>query len=333
MDNQLTNQIVIYKTPGGEVSLSVKLENETVWLTQASIAELFKIERSVITKHLLNIFKEDELSQDSVCAFFAHTAADGKTYQTKFYSLDAIISVGYRVNSKRATQFRQWATKTLRDHIIKGFTVNSSRLAQVPLARVKEFEQAIALLESARQKSLSSDEAKGLLDVITSYAKTWLLLEQYDKQTLSTTGGKKISKQLQLNHARAAIAELKKKLLAEKQAGEIFGQERGSSFQGVLGNIEQSFDGKDLYPTLEEKAAHLLYFLVKDHPFSDGNKRIGAFLFIVYLAHNNFLINKKGERKLNDNALAALTLLIAESQPRQKDTMVALTVNLLRNKI
>ncbi len=333
MDNQPTNQIVIYKTPGGEVSLNVKLENETVWLTQASIAELFKIERSVITKHIRNIFKEDELSQDSVCAFFAHTAADGKTYQTKFYNLDAIISVGYRVNSKRATQFRQWATKTLRDHIIKGFTVNSSRLAQVPLARVKEFEQAIALLESARQKSLSSDEAKGLLDVITSYAKTWLLLEQYDKQTLSATGGKKISKPLQLNHARTAIAELKKKLLAEKQAGEIFGQERGGSFQSVLGNIEQSFDEKDLYPTLEEKAAHLLYFLVKDHPFSDGNKRIGAFLFIVYLAHNNFLINKKGERKFNDNALAALTLLIAESNPRQKDTMVALTVNLLRNKI
>ena len=335
MKNPPADQIVIYQTPDGEISLDVKLEKETFWLTQNQIAELFGTQRPAITKHLNNIFNEKELDEKSTCSILEHVPIGReRSYQTKLYNLDAIISVGYRVNSKRATQFRQWATQTLRDHIVKGFTINPNRLTQIPTTHLKEFEQAITLLESARQKSLSSDEAKGLLEVITSYAKTWLLLEQYDKQTLQAAGDKKtVGKPLVLISARSAITELKKKLIAKKQACEIFGQERGASFVSVLGNIEQSFDGKDLYPTLEEKAAHLLYFLVKDHPFSDGNKRIGAFLLIVYLSQNNFLINKKGERKLNDNALATLTLLIAESNPRQKDTMIALTINLLRNKI
>jgi len=211
--------------------------------------------------------------------------------------------------------------------------VNPNRLIQIPTAHLKEFEQAIALVESARQKKLNHDESEGLLEIITNYAKTWLLLEQYDKQILTSDGKKKTSKTLKIETARTAIAELKRKLLAKKQASEIFGRERGASFAGVLGNIEQSFDKKDLYPTLEAKAAHLLYFLVKDHPFLDGNKRIGAFLFILYLAQNNFLIAKNGKHKLNDNALVALTLLIAESHPRQKETMIALTINLIRNKI
>ncbi|MCF7846330.1 MAG: virulence RhuM family protein [Candidatus Peribacteraceae bacterium] len=333
MKTSPNSQIVIYKAPNGNLSLDVKLENETIWLSLNEIAELFSKDKSVISRHLKNIFTEHELERSSVVAKNATTAADGKTYLVEFYNLDAIISVGYRVNSKRATQFRQWATKTLHDHIVKGFTVNPDRLAKVPIGRVKEFEQAIALLESARQKSLNSDEAKGLLEVITSYAKTWLLLEKYDKRTLSVSGDKKTSKPLDLEKAQIAIAELKKKLLANKQAGKIFGQERSPSLAGILGNIEQSFDGKDLYPTLEEKAANLLYFLVKDHPFSDGNKRIGAFLFIIYLSHNSFLVEKGGGRKLNDNALTALTLLIAESNPRQKDTLIALTVNLLKKKV
>lgn len=320
-------EIIIYRAKDGRAQLQVKLEKETVWLTQLQIAELFDIDRSVITKHLRNVFKSIELSEKSVSAIFALTASDGKVYQTQFYNLDAIISVGYRVNSKRATQFRIWATSVLKDHILKGYTLNQKRLQERGL---KEFEEAVALIKrTAQTKSLTDNESRGLLDVITNYASTWLLLQKYDQDHLSEPKTKKASKKLDYQFCSRAIQQLKKELINKKEASEIFGNERGEQFQGILGNIYQTFDKYDLYPSIEEKAAHLLYFIIKDHPFTDGNKRIGSFLFIVFLAKNAYLYRKNGERKINDNALTALALLIAQSNPKHKNLMVKLVMHFL----
>ena len=325
-------EIVIYKTKDGQAKLEVNLREETVWLAQKQIADLFGIERSVIAKHLRNVFRDSELSENSVCAIFAHTAADGKTYQTQYYNLDAIISVGYRANSKRATQFRIWATKTLKDHLLKGFTLNEKRLKKQKIVKLQELERTIALLQNTvKKRRLNKVEAEGLLKVITDYANSWILLQKYDEGRLSIP--KKTSKfrwELNYEEAKKAIEELKSNLIKNKFATEIFGQERDHGLDAILGNLNQSFGGKKLYPSIAEKAAHLLYFVIKDHPFVDGNKRSASFLFILFLSKNNFLSNKKGERKISDNALVALALLVAESAPKEKEMMIALIVNLLQ---
>ncbi|TSC53756.1 MAG: filamentation induced by camp protein fic [Parcubacteria group bacterium LiPW_39] len=315
-------EIIIYT---GKVEVTV--EKDTVWLMQKQIAELFDTERSVVTKHLRNIFGKGELQEKSNVQKM-HIAESDKP--VKFYNLDVIISVGYRVNSERATQFRIWATNILRDHLIKGVTVNQNRIQELKGKQLKEFERALSLIEAARSKALSYDEAAGLLEIITHYANTWLLLQKYDQGNLEIDQvSKKSGRIIDYAEARNAIAELKKDLIGKKEASDIFGQERGETLEGILVSIGQSFGGKELYPSIEEKAAHLLYFIIKDHPFVDGNKRIAALLFILFLSKNNYHLDKKGQLKINPNALVALALLIAESRPKQKDIMIKLIINFL----
>ena len=313
--------IVIYQSPEG-IRVDVKLERETVWLTQKQMAELFDTERSVITKHLRNIFQSGELIKDSVCAFFALTAADGKSYRTAFYSLDAVISVGYRVNSKRGTQFRIWATNVLRDYIRKGYALNERRL--------KELNQTIRLIaDVANRRALTGDEAKALLRVVTDYSFALDLLDDYDHQRVivsGTTPG--VVKPLVYDEARRIVDRLRGKFATSN----LFGREKDDSLKGVLGAVMQTFDGKEVYPSIEEKAANLIYFLIKDHPFIDGNKRIGASLFLWFLEKNNALYNPDGAKRIADNALVAMTLLIAESPPQEKGLLTRVLVNLISRK-
>ena len=236
------------------------------------MAELFDIERSVITKHIRNIFKQGELEEKSVCANFAHTATDGKTYQITCYNLDVIIAVGYRVNAKRGTQFRIWATRMLKEYLLNGYTINQKRLAETG---VQELENALQFIKEASSKrQLTNEETQGLLEVIAKYAKSWLLLKSYDENNLPITKGNAQKFSLSYSHALDAISQLKNALITKNEASSIFGNEREHGLETILGNLEQSFGGQDLYPTLEDKAAHLLYFIIKDHPFTDGNKRI-----------------------------------------------------------
>lgn len=322
-------EIIIYQSKGGKVSLDVKLSKETVWLAQSQIASLFNTERSVITKHLRNIFGSKELDRDLVCAKIAHTAADGKIYKTQFYNLDAIISVGYRVNSKRATQFRIWATKALKDHILKGYTINQQRLAESQ-DKFKELQNAIAFLQEKSQKKELKGQEKEILSLLSNYAKTFSILEQYDKRILKKPKGKKPEFILEYQDCVKIIFELNKELVTKKGAGGLFGNEVNNKFESIAKNLYQTFGGKELYKTIEEKAAHLLYFVVKDHPFLDGNKRIGSFLFVYFLDKNKYLYREIGEKKINDNALAALAILIAESNPKEKEQMIALISQLLK---
>ncbi|OIO07385.1 hypothetical protein COX68_00415 [Candidatus Falkowbacteria bacterium CG_4_10_14_0_2_um_filter_41_15] len=327
-----TGEIAIYKAKDGRPDLTVKMEKETIWLTQAQIAVLFGIKRPAITKHLNNIFKDGELDRNSVCSISEHTAPDGKIYKTAFYNLDAIISVGYRVNSKWATQFRIWATNVLRNHIVKGYTINEQRLKENKELKLGELQKTINFLQRVINNwQLKLIEAQGLLKVISDYANSWIILQKYDEHQLQVIKQGKIINNLNYDFSKNEINELKNKLIKEKQAADIFGRERENSLEGIIKNLEQTFAGKNLYPTIKERAAHLLYFIIKDHPFVDGNKRIGSFLFILFLVKNNYLYNKKGEKKINDGALASLALLIAESDPKEKEVMVALITNLLIN--
>lgn len=247
------------------------------------------------------------------------------------YNLDVIISLGYRVNSKRATQFRIWATKVLREHIVKGFTLNEKRLVEQQQSKLKELEKAVVLLQNAAQAAITKSEAIGLLSIITGYAKSWILLQKYDNKDINliSRGLSKPAGQIRYGEAKKAIDLLKEDLINKKEASELFGIERESALEGILESIHQTFGGKELYPSIEEKAAHVLYFIIKDHPFVDGNKRIGSFLFILFLHKNNYLFKSTGETKINDNTLVAIALLIAESKPKEKETMIALISNLL----
>jgi prophage maintenance system killer protein len=315
-------EIVIYKTEDGQAALEVRLQKETIWLTQKQMAELFRTERSVITKHLRNIFREGELKEDSVCAIFAHTAKDRKTYQTTFYNLDTVISVGYRVNSKRGTQFRMWAAHVLREHLVKGFTVNERRL--------KDLHQAVHLItEIAERRDLTGDEAKALLRVVEDYTFALNLLDDYDHQkvVIADTTERKVHA-VTYDEAVRTINHLRKQF----GASELFGREKDESLRGSLDNVFQTFEGKELYPSLEEKAANLLYFLVKNHSFVDGNKRIAAALFLWFLEKNRFLYRRDGTKRIADNALVAMCLLIAESRPTDKNILVHVVANLINKK-
>ncbi len=326
-------EIQIYKSEDGTASLEVTLKDETVWLSLNSMSKLFGRDKSVISRHIRNIFSQGELKKSSVIAEFATTASDGKTYDVEYYNLDMIISVGYRVNSKRGTQFRIWATNVLRDHIVKGYTLNQKRLQEQQQKRLKELEAAVALVKSAQlAKELTAAETAGLLSVVTDYARTWLLLHEYDSGSLTQKNlTAKVRYELNYTDARKAVAQLKTALLKKKEASGLFGVEREAAFKAILGNINQTFGGKELYPTVEEKAAHLLYFLIKDHPFTDGNKRIASLIFIWFLEKNNALYTRDGNKKFNDNALVALALLVAESNPKQKELMINLIINLIHH--
>ena len=317
-----TGSIVIYEAKDGNLKVNVKFKDETVWLTQKQIAELFNIDRTVITKHVNNIFKTLELNENLVCAIFAHTASDGKVYQTKYYNLDLILSVGYRVNSKEGTQFRIWATNVLKQHLVQGYTLNKKTL--------DELGQTIKLLKNViDSKELTSDEATGLLKVITDYSYALEVLDKYDHENLEF---KKITKeeifQITYKEAIKIIKALKEKF----GKSNLFGNEKDESFKSSLGAIYQTFDGKYLYESVEERAANLLYLVVKNHSFSDGNKRIAAFLFIWFLERNKILYKKDRSKRIADNALVALTLMIAESKSKEKDLMVKVVVNLINKE-
>jgi len=311
------NEIVLYQSPDGSVKLNVRLERETIWLSQKQMAILFDTERSVITKHLRNIFQSGELEEKSNVQ---KMHIPGSDKPVAFYSLDAILSVGYRVNSKRGTQFRIWATQVLRDHILKGYTVNERRL--------QELQQTIKLVSSlADRRALSGEEATGLLRVVRDYAFALNVLDDYDHgriPQLATTP--EMSEPLYLEEARSIINGMKERY----GGGTLFGKEQGGRLGAALTAVFQSAGGQDAYPTVAEKAAHLLYFLVKDHPFVDGNKRIGAALFLRFLEKNGLLYRSDSSLRLSEEALVALTLLVAESAPKEKDTITRLIAFLLQ---
>jgi len=327
------SEIVIYKAQTGP-ELRVQMDGETAWLTQAQISQLFDTDRTSIGRHIRNIINSAELRENSVCAIFAHTALDGKIYKVQYYNLDMVISVGYRVNSKRATQFRVWATQKLKDYLLKGYAVNEKRLKEEHDLKMKELQDTAKLFRNVIESRRAEGYEKDLLKIITDYSGTWALLNKYDKGELGLEGVSK-HKPAVLDYAdlQKSIGVFKQRLGTKKEAGDLFGQEVGEKFKAVIGNIDQTFGGKTLYPSLEEKAAHLLYFLIKDHPFADGNKRIGSLVFMLYLVQNNVLYSARtGERKINDNALAALALLVAESKPDQKQIMVNLIINLITKR-
>lgn len=320
----MTDSIQIYQSDSGTVE--VRLEDDTVWLRQEQMSRLFGRERSVVTKHLRNVFAEGELERHSVCANFAHTAADGKTYQVEHYNLDVIISVGYRVKSVQGTRFRQWATQVLRQHLTQGYTLNQQRLQ----ANARELEAALLLVKKAAQSpELQADTGRGLVDVVTRYAQTFLLLQRYDEGLLTEPPEQRGGVLPSLAQARTALANLKADLMARGEATDLFARERGEGFEALLGNLDQTVFGEPAYPSVEAKAAHLLYFVIKNHPFADGNKRSGAFLFVDFLNRNGRLLDAAGVPVINDIGLAALALLVAESDPAQKDTMIRLVMNML----
>ncbi len=322
-------EIVIYKTSDKRVHLEVKLEKETVWLTQKQIADLFGTQRPAITKHFGNIFKSKELDKNSVCSILEHTAADGKTYQTQFYNLDAIISVGYRVNSHRATQFRIWATSVLKNYIVQGYAINQKRLLEQQ-EKFKELQQTINFLKEKTSVPELKSQTEELLSIISQYANSLTLLFQYDEGKVSAYKTQKPHFLLSYEACKKLNDELRKKLTEKGEAGNLFGEENNRKFEAIIGTIYQTFDKKDLYETVEEKAANLLYLTIKDHPFIDGNKRIGSLLFIYFIDGNNYLWKANGERKITDTTLVALALLIANSDPKEKDIMINIITNLLK---
>ena len=330
------SEIVIYTSSGNQTQLEVNFDNDTVWLSQKQIAELFLKDRTVISKHINNVFKEGELDEKEVCANFAHTtqhgAIKGKTQEanTKYYNLDVIISVGYRVKSKQGTQFRQWATQRLKDYLVKGYALNEKRLKELNY-KYSELQNAIKLASNAGNvATLSSNEAKGILKVIEEYAYALETLDKYDHQKLTIETHSSEEKINKLTYDEA----IKQVLIWRdfQKAGNLFGNEKDQSFKSSLETIYQTFDGVDLYPSFEEKAAHLLYFVVKNHSFSDGNKRIAAGLFVYFLDMNNKILNESGNKRIGDNALVAITIMIAESKSDEKEMMTKLVVNLINNK-
>ncbi|MHB1655767.1 MAG: RhuM family protein [Burkholderiales bacterium] len=325
MTNDL-NQIQIFETRDGLIRLDVHLQEETVWLNQSQMVALFGRDQSVIARHIRNIFKEGELEHDSVHAKFAYTAEDGKTYQVDYYNLDVIISVGYRVKSARGVMFRKWATQTLKQHLVQGYTLNQQRFKENALT----LEKALELVRKvARSPELNTDAGRGLVEIVSRYMQTFLWLQRYDESLLNEPEGQSGGQLQTVGEATAKLQHLKQSLIAKGEATNLFAQPRGDGLAAILGNLNQSVFGEPAYPTIESKAAHLLYFVVKNHPFSDGNKRSGAFLFVDFLHVNQRLFNKNGEAVINDTGLVALTLLVAESDPKQKDILIKLIMTML----
>lgn len=327
----MDNQIEIYKSLDDKIELSVNLDHETVWLSRQQLAILFDRDIKTIGKHVNNIFKEQELESDSTVANFAIVQIEGEREikrQIEHYNLDVIISVGYRVKSKQGTQFRQWATQRLKDYLVKGYAINEKRLKEAE-SKFQELKHAVSLLETiVKTKIITGDEAQGLLKVLGDYAFALDILDQYDHQTLKIdqTDNKEVFK-ISYAEAKKAIQGLKTKF----GGSQLFGNEKDDSFKGSLETIYQTFDGIELYSSVEEKAAHLLYFVTKNHSFSDGNKRIAAFLFVWFLDRNALLYHEDS-KVIDDNALVALTLMIAESKSDDKDMMVKVVINLINNR-
>jgi len=325
--NTTERQIAIFTTQDGEASLKVQLDQDTVWLSQKQMAELFEKDTDTVGLHIRNIFNDGELEPEATTEESSVVQKEGKRQvrrKINVYNLDVIISVGYRVKSQRGIQFRQWATKVLRDHLVQGYTLNQQRLAE-QTQKLLEMQQAVALLSrTLEQQQLVSDAGEEILQVITDYAYALATLDRYDHGTLTievTSGPAAFV--LEYDEAIDIVKSMK------TDFDGLFGQEKDQGFKSAIGAIYQTFDGKDVYPSIEEKAANLLYFIAKNHAFTDGNKRIAAAVFIFFLARNGILYRDDGSKRLADNALVALTLLIAESKPAEKDTIVKVIVNLI----
>ena len=326
MEN-VNDKIIIYQTDDGQTQIDVRLENETVWLTQAQMAVLFQTDRTSIVRHINNIYKLEELEREGTCAKIAQVQTEGNRMVTRtipYFNLDMIISVGYRVNSKRGVKFRQWANKVLKDYIVKGYSVNE----RIHKEQIGELRQLVGMLGRTIQNQplLSTDETNALFNVVTDYTYALDTLDSYDYQRLTindTTSDAPFH--ATYDNAMQAICSLKERF------GEsaLFGNEKDESFKSSIGQIYQTFDGVELYPSTEEKAAMLLYLVTKNHSFSDGNKRIAATLFLWFLNNNRILYREDGSKRIADNTLVALTLMIAESRPEEKDVMVKVIVNLI----
>ncbi|WP_414630177.1 RhuM family protein [Cardiobacterium hominis] len=326
MTRKPMNNIVIFES--GEQGVQVRLEGETLWLSQAQMAQLFDTSTDNISLHLKNIYSQGELEEKATTEDFSVVRQEGSRQvqrRIKHYNLDTIISIGYRVNSTRATRFRQWATQVLRQHLTQGYSLDRERFEK----NAAELEAALLLVrKAAAGQALTADLGRGLVDVIARYTHTFLWLQRYDEGLLTTPEGSPGGVLPTLAEAKAAIARLKADLVARGEASDLFGRERGDAFAALLGNLDQSAFGEPVYPTVEGKAAHLLYFVIKNHPFADGNKRSGAFLFVDFLARNGRLL-RNGAPVINDVGLAALALLVAESDAQNKEVMIRLIENML----
>lgn len=324
MKNKGVTNTAIYQAESGAIAFRGDFERETIWGSLNQIAELFGRDKSVISRHINNVFNSKELEPEAVVAKIATTASDGKTYQVDYYNLDMILSVGYRVNSKQATQFRIWATKTLKQHLLDGYTINRKRISR----NYDKFTRAVADVKALLPAG-NKIKPKDVLELINAFAGTWFSLDAYDRNSLPQKGASKKQAAFTAEELSAALHELKKDLIGKKEATDIFGQERRKDgVAGIVGSIFQSVFGEDAYPSAEEKAAHLLYFMVKNHPFTDGNKRSGAFAFVWFLRKSGLL-----RASMTPEALTALTLLLAESDPKEKDKMIGLVLLLISGKI
>lgn len=329
MSDENQSPIIIYEDADHAVDVRLDANQETVWLTQEQMTVIFDVQKAAVSKHLKNIYQEGELDREATVSILETVRVEGKrqvTRQIEHYNLDAIISVGYRVNSRRAVQFRQWATRILREHLTQGWTLNRQRFEE----NARELEAALALVRKAAQSpALDVGSGRGLVDIVSRYAQTFLLLQRYDEGLLAEPQAQLGGNLPSLTEARATLDGLKAELMARGEATELFARDRGDGLASLLGNLDQSVFGEPAYPSVEAKAAHLLYFVIKNHPFADGNKRSAAFLFVDFLHRNGRLLNDASEPMINDVGLAALTLLVAESDPGNKETMVRLIMNML----
>lgn len=323
----MNNPIEIYQTPDGQIHVEVRFGQETVWLSQAQMVKLFGRDQSVISRHINNAVDEGEISEKSNMQKMHIASADRPV---TFYDLETVISVGYRIKSQQGVAFRRWATGRLKDYLLKGYALNQKRLQQ----NADELHQALALIQkTAASSELTIQSGRGLVDIVSRYTQTFLWLQQYDEGLLNEPRGENGGTLPTAAEARHALADLKTQLMQRGEATELFARERGDGLEALLGNLAQTIFGEPAYPSIEGKAAHLLYFVVKNHPFADGNKRSGAFLFVDFLHRNGRLLDKNGHPVINDTGLAALTLLVAESDPKQKEILIRLMMHMLNQAV
>lgn len=323
----MNNPIEIYQTPDGQIHVEVRFGQETVWLSQAQMVKLFGRDQSVISRHINNAVDEGEISEKSNMQKMHIASADRPV---TFYDLETVISVGYRIKSQQGVAFRRWATGRLKDYLLKGYALNQKRLQQ----NADELHQALALIQkTAASSELTIQSGRGLVDIVSRYTQTFLWLQQYDEGLLNEPRGENGGTLPTVAEARHALADLKVQLMQRGEATELFARERGDGLEALLGNLAQTVFGEPAYPSVEGKAAHLLYFVVKNHPFADGNKRSGAFLFVDFLHRNGRLLDKNGHPVINDTGLAALTLLVAESDPKQKEILIRLIMHMLNQAV
>ncbi len=313
-------EVVIYQAKSGKIEFRGDFDHDTIWGSLNQIADLFGRDKSVISRHIKNIYDSGELHPDSVVAKIATTAADGKTYQVNHYNLDMILSVGYRVDSKQATQFRIWATSTLKQHLLDGYTINKKRITR----NYEKFLNAVAGVKALLPAG-ETVNTEDVLELINAFAGVWFSLDAYDTENFPKEGSTKKHVTITAEELKCVLQDLRQDLMIKQQASEHFGREQSKgSIEGIVGNVFQSFGGADMYPSVEEKAAHLLYFMVKNHPFTDGNKRCGAFAFVWFLRKTGIL-----RASLTPEALTTLTLLTAGSEPKDKNKVIGLVLQLL----